>query len=614
MRFETSKSVPPHLNRRLQLRMLGFVGLIGVIMFFMGTLQNKQKPKAKVTPLPGSPDAPWFQVEKNERPELKDGEFLSLPDAARPGNPNDPEQGWKEPPPLEPVAPADPAVDQEIAGLETRFDKGILHRVKDNTIGVRRDEAEAYYRLLYHARKVPTEQLERAGATDVQYINLMMQPERYRGEPVTIHGDLWRLYELEAGSNNLGLKILYEAWIFTADSDKNPYRVVFTTLPRELEPGVNLRKPVRVTGYFFKREGYASGGGVHVAPTLLAQRIILFRPPGAPPSTDAIVPYMIGLISAVGLAFLVTLVSFAISDRRAARVALQRELNAPPPSFAGIDGGPMLTVQESLRLMEEQELQVLASASGADHRDVSAALHARDRVATQTASPPASASASEVAATAEQLRTEARTVQAWTTQQHASRNGTNHAADPLARDRERREADRVLNNLTQPAESTNPPVVELGEADIVSEKVVSTGDLAALAGGVSSADSGSTPEAAATRNSPSKLAARENEIRQTATPGRTPDDRSTEDQRAAQAELDRDQAARSQELNDRLQHQRAELEQEQEARAAREQEQAERDQRESEQQNHRPDVARTPASPDRLTIDRADRADRNDGR
>ena len=613
MRFETSKSVPPHLNRRLQLRMLGFVGLIGVIMFFMGTLQNKQKPKGKVTPLPGSPDAPWFQVEKNERPELKDGEFLSLPDGARPGNPNDPEQGWKEPPPLEPVAPADPAVDQEIAGLETRFDKGILHRVKDNTIGVRRDEAEAYYRLLYHARKVPTEQLERAGATDVQYINLMMQPERYRGEPVTIHGDLWRLYELEAGPNNLGLKILYEAWIFTADSDKNPYRVVFTSLPRELEPGVNLRKPVRVTGYFFKREGYASGGGVHVAPTLLAQRIIPFRPPGAPPSTDAIVPYMIGLISAVGLAFLVTLVSFAISDRRAARVALQRELNAPPPSFAGIDGGPMLTVQESLRLMEEQERQALASAPGADHRDVSASLHARDRVTTQTERPPAAAGATNDEL-AERRRTEARTVQAWTTQQHGSRNGVGHAPDSLARDRERREADRVLNNLTQPAESTNPPVVELGEADIVSVKVVSTGDIGSTTDGVSSADSESTPEAAVTRNGPSKLAAWENEIRQIATPSRTPDDRSTEDQRAAQAELDRDQAARAQELNDHLQHQRAELEQEQEIRAAREREQAEREQRESAQTVHRPDVARTPASPDRLTIDRADRADRNDGR
>ena len=577
--------------------MLGFVGLIGVIMFFMGTLQNKQKPKGKDAPFPGSPDAPWFQVEKNERPELKDGEFLSRPDAARPGDPNDPDQVWKEPPPLEPVAPVDPALDREIAGLETRFDKGILHRVRDNTIGVRRDEAEAYYRLLDHARKVPTEQLERAGATDVQYINLMMQPERFRGEPVTIHGDLWRLYELESGPNNLGLKTLYEAWIFTADSDKNPYRVVFTSLPRELEPGVNLRKPVRVTGYFFKREGYASGGGVHVAPTLLAQRIILFRPPGAPPSTDAIVPYMIGLISAVGLAFLVTLVSFAISDRRAARVALQRELNSPPPSFAGIDGGPMLTVQESLRQMEEQELQALASASGADSRDASAALHARDRASAPTASPLVSAGATDVAVTAEQLRTEARTVQAWTTQQHGSRNGTNQAPDPLARDRERREADRVLTNLTQPIESIDPTVVDLGDADIASADTAS------------SADSGSSPEPTVPRNGPSKLAAWENEIRQTATPGRTHNDRSTQDQRAAQAELDRDQAARAQELNDRLQHQRAELEQEQAVRAAREQEQAERDRRESGQQDHRPDAARTPASPDRLTIDRADRHD-----
>jgi hypothetical protein len=151
----------------------------------------------------------------------------------------------------------------------------------------------------------PTE-LERAGATDVLYINLMTESQRYRGEPVTIHGDLWRLYEFQAGPNDRGFKTLYEAWIFTADSDKHPYRVICTALPRGLHPGDNLRESVRVTAIFFKREGYASNGGMHVAPTLLAHRIMPFQSAHSSPSLQAIVPQLGGLASAVGLAFLVT--------------------------------------------------------------------------------------------------------------------------------------------------------------------------------------------------------------------------------------------------------------------------------------------------------------------
>ena len=662
MRFETSKSVPPHLNRRLQLRMMGFVGLIGVIMFFMGTLQPKQKPKGKDQPLPGSPDAPWFQVEKGDRPELKDGEFISTPNPRQPGDPNDPAEGWKEPPPLDQPPPVDPELEQELARREVKFNKSILRRVKDNTIGIRRDEADAYYRLLYHARKVPIDELELAGATDVQYINLMTEPDRFRGEPVTIHGDLWRLYEFEAGPNTLGLKALYEAWIFTSDSEKNPYRVIFTTLPKELEPGVNLRKQVRVTGYFFKREGYASSGGMHVAPTLLAQRIIPFRPPGAPPSTDAIVPYMMVVIAAIGLAFLVTLVGFTISDRRAARVALLRELNAPPPSFAGINAGPMPTVQESLRQMEELEWQALESTVDAEHGDASAALHARDRAAAAkgvSAANGNSANRASGGATHEKstgsLHDQARTVQAWTNQQHGSTgkngsiNGIGHAPDSSALERERRDADRVLNSLAKPTGLTpapptsagptseastatgstgspsDPSVVDPGDAEVVGlgDADVVSGDARSLSDPVSGGESGTGPDSPAAANGPSKLAAWENEVQQFAKRGRNRDDLPTPEEQAVQEELDRDQAAREQELQDRLQHQRTELEAEQKLRAAREREQAEQDRRESDQRTSHPresgaredraDIGRSPASPDHLTIDRADRVDHRHG-
>lgn len=557
MRFETSKTLPPHLNRRLQLRMLGFVGMIGVIMFIMSTFQAGQQNKLKKNqPLPGSPDDPIFQVQDDPDRGLKPGEFVTPPTDGEPGT------DWTEPPPMDQARGENPDVlDSELARREVQFDKGMLRRIKDNTIGIRHEESDPYFRLLYHASRVPAKELEQAGATDVLYINLMTQPDQFRGEPITIYGDLWRLYEFEAGPNDYGLKHLYEAWIFTADSANHPYRVVFTHLPRDLEPGENLRKPVRVTGYFFKREGYASTAGMHVAPTLLAQRVVSFRPPNAAPSTDAIVPYMIGLISAVGLAFLVTLVSFAISDRRAARAAMLRELNAPTPSFAGIDGGPGPSIKESLRLLEEQEWQAEADATNESYPVVAAALHARDR----TASPPRTAPAP--VATDDELterrRQGARAVQAWTNQ-NATRGDIRRPA---------------------PVVESDDKTIELNDDDLVE-----------------TADQGPEPDISSSASGLSKLAAWENEIQQLSANNNGIDAKLTEEQRLARAELERDRRSREQEMNEHLQHQRIELEREQQEREATLRADAEQDLPDEHEQQR--------ANNERLTIDRADRIDR----
>lgn len=507
MRFGLSNSTPPHLNGRLQLRMLGFVGFVALLMLFMATIQPK--PKADV-PLPGQPDQAVYDVNDGTSEPLKDGEFIS--------------EKWQEPPPL-PDKPRDNYEEdlaQEIGRREAQFDKSILRRVKDNTLGVRREEGEAYYRLLDHARHVPTEALERTGARDVLYINLMTQPDRFRGEPITIQGDLWRLYEFPAGPNPYGLKTLYEGWIFTGDSSNHPYRVVFTHLPKELEPGDNLRRPVKTTGYFFKREGYASSGGMHVAPTLLAKRVDSYRSPNSMPSADAMVPYMIGVITAVGLAFMVTLVSFVIRDRRAAREALLHEMNAPWPSFDGIAARPFISVQDSLRQLEDKDWQADADAVDEPYEEVSALLHARDRVRTEKEPAEPLKPTSEELADQRQKAVEA--VQAWTSQ-HNSKNET------------------VL-----------PPVVQ----EIPSPQADESHDKP-------DADSPAASDGL------SKMAAWESEIQQLQAQ-RKPAPQLTADQRAALEDLDRDEKLREEELNNRLRQERAELDQQQRVLDAAEQE------------------------------------------
>ena len=244
-------------------------------------------------------------------------------------------------------------VDAEIA--KARIDKRYLDTVKDNTVGVRRDESEAFYWLLDHARRVPSANLQRAAQEDVQYINLMTEPDRFRGEPITIEGDLWRLYELDASKNGYGVAKIYEGWIFTGDSSNHPFRVVCTSLPSGIEPGENLRKPVKVTGYFFKKEGYQSNGGVHIAPTLLARRININTMPNGIPLTAGILPYMIGAIMSIGLALLVTIVGFAISDGRSSREGMDRLRRQPQMSFAGLEIAEPISVEESLRELANQQ-------------------------------------------------------------------------------------------------------------------------------------------------------------------------------------------------------------------------------------------------------------------
>lgn len=254
-----------------------------------------------------------------------------------------------------PVYDSDESTQAERASV--RIDKQYLDVVKDNTLGIRRDESEVFYWLLDHARRISATKLENSGLREVQYINLMTEPDRFRGEPVTIEGDLWRLYEFDAGRNDYGVQRIYEGWVFTGDSANHPYRVVFTSLPRGIEPGENLRKPVRLTGYFFKREGYQSNGGVHFAPTLLARRIGINPMPNGIPLTSGVVPYMIAAMMAVGLALLVTIVGFAIGDERSMCAGSQRLRRAPHLSLAGLSVPTPVPVEETLRQFAERERQ-----------------------------------------------------------------------------------------------------------------------------------------------------------------------------------------------------------------------------------------------------------------
>lgn len=299
MRFRSSTSPPP-FDVRVQRRLLGLVALLAVVIVAMMALRS---PKPS-TPPDGAAASSAQDSSPTPAPRVDlDGstptaEFGEPPTAAE--RPRQSRRRAAEPPSSAPAA----------------LDKTGLAGVRDNTLGIRHDEADVFYEILDHARRVPAAELERASRADVLYVNLMADPQQHRGDVVTVVGELRGLYEFAAGDNPYGFKRLYEAWIITPEAPDRPYRVVASAA--DGLPLGERRTPVRVTGYFFKREGYQSQSGLQVAPTLLARQI---APDGSvrKPAPDGMATLMVGVAVGLGLVLLATLFAFAWSDRRVVR-------------------------------------------------------------------------------------------------------------------------------------------------------------------------------------------------------------------------------------------------------------------------------------------------------
>lgn len=248
-------------------------------------------------------------------------EAISLGDVAVTPTRNElsPDEFFTPPPDLGTATPPRPRPDTSPPAAPKGKGNADLSPVRDHMLGVRFDESPAFFDLLQDTRRSSLEDLDARVRHDVQYANLMADPASYRGDAVAIAGELWQLTPFRAARNRYGLDTLYEAWIVTPDSAPHAYRVVTSQLGPGLEPGTKSRSPVFVTGYFFKREGYATAHGVEAAPTIIASQLNWDETVVSPAGIAAFPPWMMGLIIAGGLILAATLVSLTLSERRSER-------------------------------------------------------------------------------------------------------------------------------------------------------------------------------------------------------------------------------------------------------------------------------------------------------
>lgn len=208
--------------------------------------------------------------------------------------------------------------------------------VRHRTLGVRPAEKELYYQVLQQAAQADPQALEVAARDQLEqrkqnaparlrkqvpfptFVDLFKHPEAYEGKPVTLKGHAREVRKYPAGDNAEGIDTLYEAWVYTEDSESNPAVIVASSASADLPIGDDLQVPVEATGYFFKIYAYHAHDTARVAPMVLAGKIEKLPEPtfGGPPIWLLIA---VGAVAALLVGWLVVSY-FGTRRRRVAKV------------------------------------------------------------------------------------------------------------------------------------------------------------------------------------------------------------------------------------------------------------------------------------------------------
>lgn len=243
------------------------------------------------------------------------------------------------------------------------LDAAALATIRDDVMGIRRAESDAYFHLLALARETPPQVLARQARSDVSYAALMNDPERYRGQLLSLKGEVRRFTRLPAGENEAGFDSIYDGWMFTPDAGrKSPYRVICTEKPTGFPEGETIREAASFVGYFFKRVGYETAHGAHSAPMLLGH---CWEP--TPTSRPLSTTRHAGRYVVWGLAIAITAFAYILwrlsaADRRLkARGSLSRE-QAPPTTLSQV---PPVEADDPGRFLVELARDKPADSAGA---------------------------------------------------------------------------------------------------------------------------------------------------------------------------------------------------------------------------------------------------------
>lgn len=230
----------------------------------------------------------------------------------------------------------------------------LQNTIEDNVIGVTADESQAWFASMGLAERITSTQAKQL--PKARYALFMEVPDECRGQAWTLTGKLRRMTKERMTNDSKDYKDVFDAWMSLPDSGDSLVHVVALDAGLDLRPADDYGDnppEVSVSGYFFKREAYASGAdsGISIAPLVLAGRITRVPAPELTSSrADQLTPWLgwLAVVTCGGLCLVVW--SFASSDA-VNRSQRTHELTRLPssPSFEGVS---IETTHETLHQLE----------------------------------------------------------------------------------------------------------------------------------------------------------------------------------------------------------------------------------------------------------------------
>lgn len=193
--------------------------------------------------------------------------------------------------------PVDNSTNDPFKPFPDQLDPSLFNQIQDRVFGgVLPEEKDLYYEVLNHLNKTSEKEQKQAADFNLQQrrselktfrdhpnLKLPLFPDifknlnRYKGRLVTLTGRVRKLIHYPAEENKYGIKTLYEAWLFTDDSQQNPAVIICTEVPKALQNGLPEGKEVidhvTVTGYVFKMYAYNAQDNRRIAPMILARSL-----------------------------------------------------------------------------------------------------------------------------------------------------------------------------------------------------------------------------------------------------------------------------------------------------------------------------------------------------
>jgi hypothetical protein len=173
-----------------------------------------------------------------------------------------------------------PEQTTDLEPIQALFDAMALQQIKDQTSMTRAAEGPAWIRsweTILDGRFLQT-------AKPVKQIQLISQPDVYRGKGVKVRGFLRGAEKIMVPENELGIHQYYVLWMRPKESDFTPYCIYALFLPDGFpsvgKQFVALNETIEVSGIFFKIRSYlAKGGEMENCPLILANSFHWIRTP-----------------------------------------------------------------------------------------------------------------------------------------------------------------------------------------------------------------------------------------------------------------------------------------------------------------------------------------------